>query len=654
MENKLPGEQFRPVDEYPALGAKPIDAAEPAPKQAPAPPAQPVTAQPATAQPATAQPTTAPVGQPVKAPSAPTPQVRQQNTQIPYMTYPMFPPMPGMPQFPQQQFPQQGVQQQYPQQGMQQQYPQQGMQQQYPQQGMQQQYPQQGMQQQYPQQGMQQQYPFRYPDYTQYFAPGAQQQQNTAPAAQPTQGYVPPAMPSGQQTFRPSGGNPAYSVPPAGGGVVPDEKKPASTGTKAFLIILSALMLAMIVGFIVYIAGASRQDNAESRKPQTPSAPSIGDKDNGVTPPQTPNLGSDDIDLKHTETEAEITLVADNGATQKRDDDNPDSVGKPDKNAKGIELKAQPKDADDTSKHTAKSSFNTLADSVVTIICFKNKISDNLENAVSSGSGTIISADGYIITNAHVLNNSRYFAVQVTLNDGKKYQATIVGYDTWTDLAVLKIDAKDLKPAAFGDSQYIEVGDEVITIGSPGGMKYQNTLTQGVVSALDREISTSRFVRYIQSDAAINPGSSGGPLCNLYGQVVGITTAKTIASNYENMSFSIPSSLVKEIVADLLHYGYIPDRTRIGFAGNEIPSEYTVYYGIPSGVIVSEIADDGALKDSDVKRGDIITEIDGTKINSFQDIYNILAKHKSGDKIKLKIYRLDNPGLLLDDDEPAE
>ena len=666
MENHLPSADFRPEDEYPALGAKPITAAEPTIESAERPAVQPVESAPAQPAPA-AQPVQPPVQQPYQQPY-------QQNTTIPYMTYPIGFPFPGMTQYPQQQYPQQQYpQQQYPQQQYpQQQYPQQ----QYPQQ----QYP----QQQYPQQQYpQQQYvqgPFRYPDYTGNFVQYPQQTQRPQQPVQPQQpqqpaqsvqpspqngGYVPYGMPAAKPAAPQAGIQPPaeqlsapytpeqtpYPAPDYSDAIPRDQKAPTSTGTKAFLIILSALLLAMIVGFVVYIVNASSNNTAKNQQENAPVFQIGGDEDDNINDFNIiDNYGSGE--LKHSELEEEITLVTDDGATQKRDTDNPDSIGTPDKNAKGIELKDLPKDADKSSDYTAKSSFNALADSVVTISCYEKEITENVGDIISSGSGTIISADGYVITNAHVLNNSKQFAVNVTLNDGKKYQAKIVGYDTWSDLAVLKIDAKELKPAEFGNSDNVEVGDDVIAIGSPGGAKYQNSLTQGVVSAVDREISVNKFVRFIQSDATINPGSSGGPLCNLYGQVIGITTAKTVAQNYENMSFSIPSTLVKEIVTDLIHYGYIPNRARIGFSGNEVTSEDKLYFGLPSGVIIGEIADDGALKGTDVKSGDIITAIDGEEITSFQDIYNILAKHKAGDKLKLSIYRVEEEGFF--EEEPTQ
>ncbi len=613
MDNNLPSNNYRPEDEYPVLGAQPIAAAEPVIEPAVRPqekaPQEPVVKPFAMEKPVAPAPTeqkpVAAATAPINNQAQPVPPVQQPYPQgtIPYMTYPVYPMTPGMMQYPQQN------------------------------------------QQQYPQQGVQG--PFVYPNYTGYYMPYPQQQtpvQQTPVQQAPQTGQQ---MPAGNAPRQQAPYTAPYTVPDTKDVVPQDKKAPTSTGTKAFLIILSALMLAMVAGFIVYIINASGKE-APKNQESGQLIPQFDDKNIEDLPEDFGIIDNGDSELKHTELEEEIKLVADDGATQKRDTDNPESVGTPDKNAKGIELKDLPKDAD-KSEHTAKTSFNALVDSVVTISCYKDKITENIYDIVSSGSGAIISADGYIVTNAHVLNNSKTFLVNVTLNNGKKYQAKIIGYDTWTDLAVIKIDAKDLKPVEFGDSDKVEVGDDVIAIGSPGGAKYQNSLTQGVISAVDREISVSKFVRYIQSDAAINPGSSGGPLCNLYGQVIGITTAKTTADNFESMSFSIPSATVKDVLSDLIHYGYIPDRSRIGFSGTEVSSEDKMYYGLPAGVIVGEISDDGALKGTKVQQGDIITAIDGEEIGSFQDIYNILSKHKAGDKVKLSIYRVEEEGFFAEE-----
>lgn len=463
--------------------------------------------------------------------------------------------------------------------------------------------------------------------------------QPVPPATQPTpipqapqassQMPVPPSPVIPENPYTDSINRPYRPAQPA----QPVDKPRTPTGTKVFLIILSALLLAMLIGFIVYVANAADQNRSHN-----------GNDNSGF------NISDDDYDgfydddylypSTYTEVEEEITLVADNGDTQQRDDDHPDSVGKPDENADGITLKALPKDKDDE-KYTTQSAYESVCDSVVTVVCYQDEITDNVYDIASQGSGTVISADGYIITNAHVIGNSKMFAVNIVMNSGDEYQAKIIGYDTWTDLALLKIDAKDLRAVTFGDSDLINIGDDVIAIGSPGGAKYQNSLTKGIISAVDREISINKYVRYIQSDAAISPGNSGGPMCNIYGQVIGITSAKTTAAYYENMSFSIPSDTVKEIVNDLLHYGYVKGRVRIGITGAAITEEEIYYYGTPAGVLISEIAEDGSLANSDIKVNDIITSLDGVEITSFQDIYDVLADHQAGDKVTVTVARPD-------------
>lgn len=476
------------------------------------------------------------------------------------------------------------------------------------------------------QQPVQQQAPYYYPN------TGYQQTPQNTPQAppypqQPMQS-VQPYAPMPKQAPSYAQAQPTSMNPP---------KPPTSTGTKVFIIILCALLAAMIVGFGVYIATTQDKKSSSQNSPYSFSIP--GNGDNGGS-----EYGFDPYSFNQnggsfTDVEDSITLIADNGETQKRDDDNPDSVGKPDENAKNITLEELPKDKDDA-KYTTQTAYDAVIDSVVTVVCYKDKITDNSADIVAQGSGAIISSDGYLITNAHVIGNSRVYAVNIVLNNGDKHQAKIVGYDSWTDLAVLKIDAKDLKPVTFGDSETIKIGDDVIAVGSPGGEKFQNTLTKGVISAVDRELAVNKNVRYIQSDAAISPGSSGGPLCNIYGQVIGVTTAKAVAENFESMSFSIPSATVEQIVGDLMRYGYVKGRTRIGFSGKEIGEGEIA--GAPAGVLVSSIDENGSLAGTKLKEGDIITELDGKTITSFQDIYDVLDDHKPDDKITVKAKRASN------------
>ncbi len=441
---------------------------------------------------------------------------------------------------------------------------------------------------------------------------------------QPYQGYAPY---QGGQPYTPYNGS--YPSP----GYVAPQKKKLSGGTLAFIIILSLVLVITIISFFSYIVYRSLSRSTAASEPQE----DIGSYIDGL----------DDFDGAYpfgfgsssgTTFEQEITLVAENGESQMRDTDNPDSVAKPDKDIKGISLKKLPDDTD-SGDYTAQAAYDKVCDSVVSVVCYDGEITDDPSDIIAQGTGTIISSDGYLITNAHVINNSRSYAVSIILNNEEKYQAGIVGYDTWTDLALLKIDADDLKAVTFGDSELIEIGQDVIAIGDPGGTSFKNSLTKGIVSAVGRELDINRNVRYIQSDAAINPGSSGGPLCNIYGQVIGINSAKISSSLYEGMTFSIPSATVKEIVDDLMHYGYVQDRVRIGFSGVEITDEEVTYYNTPRGIYIGEIADDGSLADTEVKEGDILTAIDGVEVASFQDIYDILSEHQPGDTVTLTLYR---------------
>ena len=174
--------------------------------------------------------------------------------------------------------------------------------------------------------------------------------------------------------------------------------------------------------------------------------------------------------------------------------------------------------------------------------------------------------------------------------------------------------------------------------GNPGGLDYQNTTTKGVISALDRKLSTSSLTKYIQTDAAINPGNSGGPLVNYYGQVVGITTSKIVSETYEGMGFAIPSQTVKSIVDTLVKNGYVEGRVKIGISGIAVTSDQASNYNIPQGIYVQSIVSGGPCDGTSLEEGDIITEVDGETITSFADVYAILETHKPGDKIKVKYY----------------
>ncbi len=305
-----------------------------------------------------------------------------------------------------------------------------------------------------------------------------------------------------------------------------------------------------------------------------------------------------------------------------------------------INLKKHPTDKDNAVKYTTQYAYKKVAQSTIGVVCYESGFSG--DDPASQGTGIVLTEDGYVATNSHVIGDSRSrYDVRVVVSDGTVYEAKVIGYDTRTDLAVLKINAEDLTPAEFCDSKYVEVGQDVIAVGNPGGIEFQNSLTRGVVSALDRELSLSAQVSYIQTDAAINPGNSGGPLCNMYGQVIGINTAKINASSYEGMGFAIPSTTVKEIVDDLTSQGYVNNRVRLGITGQEVSPQMQQYYGIPKGILIGEIAKDGPCDGTDIKLNDVLTKIDDLEITTFSEVYGILAEHKPGDKVKLTLYRMD-------------
>ena len=255
------------------------------------------------------------------------------------------------------------------------------------------------------------------------------------------------------------------------------------------------------------------------------------------------------------------------------------------------------------------------------------------------GSGTIFTADGYIITNEHVISDP--YSITVLLNDGSEYEAKVVAADDDADIAILKIDAQGLTPAEFGDSTQLRVGEISVAIGCPASVDLQGTTTSGIISALDRVITvdaTGKTMRLLQTDAAINPGNSGGPLLNKYGQVIGINTVKMTSSLYEGLCFAIPTSELESIVADLFTYGYVRGYPAIGIMASSVMAAEDEYGGAPSGVLVASVdSSSGAF--GKVEVGDIITHCNGTEVVAVAQINTIKNRLKVGDTITLTIYR---------------
>lgn len=396
-------------------------------------------------------------------------------------------------------------------------------------------------------------------------------------------------------------------------------QKKTKGGIIALIIVLCSLLTIGFIGMMVYGFSADIKEDLNNNRSDSGNSFRLPNKDS-TTPFETlPNTSS-----------------------QGKTHDESDNSDKVNKDYSGMKLESNPKDAKTNNSYTAAKASEKVSDSVVGILCYSDDVPDQADTttASSQGSGIIFSQDGYVITNAHVIGNSKTaYAIRVVTSDGKVYKAGVVGYDSRTDIAVLKMDdAKGLTPATFGDSSQLEVGQDIIVVGNPGGLDYQNTTTKGVISALDRKLSTSSLTKYIQTDAAINPGNSGGPLVNYYGQVVGITTSKIVSETYEGMGFAIPSQTVKNIVDTLVKNGYVEGRVKIGISGIAVTSDQASNYNIPQGIYVQSIVSGGPCDGTSLKEGDIITEVDGETITSFADVYAILETHKPGDKIKVKYY----------------
>ncbi|KGN92550.1 Do family serine endopeptidase [Porphyromonas canoris] len=259
----------------------------------------------------------------------------------------------------------------------------------------------------------------------------------------------------------------------------------------------------------------------------------------------------------------------------------------------------------------------------------------------SMGSGVIISSDGYIITNNHVVEGSN--KLTITLNDNKEYNASIIGTDKATDLALLKIEAKDLPVIPFGDSEALKVGEWVLAVGNPFNLT--STVTAGIVSAKGRNGMPSgnlqQISSFIQTDAAVNSGNSGGALVNTRGELVGINTMiYSQNGQFAGYSFAIPVSIASKVVTDLKQYGAV-QRAILGVVGSNIDSDSKEKFGlkVSEGAVVQEFADFSPAKAAGVQVGDVITEVNGAKIRSISELQEQISKYRPGDQVKLRIDR---------------
>lgn len=275
-------------------------------------------------------------------------------------------------------------------------------------------------------------------------------------------------------------------------------------------------------------------------------------------------------------------------------------------------------------------------------------ISSEFYGGTGTGTGIIMTSDGYIVTNAHVVQESSYGAtvrascVTIVLEDQSEYPAKIIGTDTRTDLAVIKINTGNtpLTAAEFGNSDELLEGETAIAIGNPLGFELYGSTTCGIISALNRTITIDEYeMTLIQTDAAINPGNSGGPLLNSCGQVIGINSSKIISGYTEGLGFAIPISGAKPIIEDLIENGYVTGRPMIGISGENISYVTSKYYNIPEGIYVRFIDPSSSAAESGINAGDIIVGINGTPITTMDELNEIKDKFSAGDSVTLSVYR---------------
>ncbi len=306
--------------------------------------------------------------------------------------------------------------------------------------------------------------------------------------------------------------------------------------------------------------------------------------------------------------------------------------------------------ADDDGGLAASQIIESNMDSTVVINVYSMQVPNTLyqygfgsETLTKAGeaTGIVMTKDGYIITNWHVVideeTGKAFDRIDVTTSAEKTYEdAKVIGADESTDLAVIKVDADDLSAAEFGDSSKLVMGARVLTLGNAGGLQW--SASQGIISGLARDVyeDTGYSIKCLQTDAAINPGNSGGPLLNNNGQVVGINSAKIAAEGYEGLGFSIPINEAKTVIDDLIRYGYVRGRVELGITGYSISSNG--YYGF----VIRSIETGSVLSDTRARIGDLITAVNGVKINGYSELRAEMAKHKAGDTVTLSLLRLDS------------
>ena len=413
--------------------------------------------------------------------------------------------------------------------------------------------------------------------------------------------------------FDPMTGKPLHMPPqpvnPSQAVMPPEKTKKKRTGLKVFAIIM-AIILAFSsgVGVMALFGGIFGGSNNPVNNPDE----NVYESDNSENNYATDNDGAPDLDIK----------------------DSPVSPSAP--SADGVLTTAQ---------IAAK-----VKPSIVGIVVYTK---DSTLTA-GEGTGVVMGEDNskqytYIITCAHVISDPG-ISVRVQAEDGTTYDAQIVGVDTRTDLGVLKVKTTGLTAAEFGNSDSLQVGDSVYAIGNPGGVEFFGSFTGGFVSAIDRPVSSEigYTMKCIQHDAAINPGNSGGALVNQYGQVIGINSQKIAATDYEGMGFAIPITSAKSVVESLINYNYVPNRPKLGItyypvSASERYSMIAQIKGLPAGtLIIDEISADSSLANTEVRKNDMITAVDGKPLTNADVLLERIDGGKVGDRMTLTICRVNS------------
>lgn len=288
---------------------------------------------------------------------------------------------------------------------------------------------------------------------------------------------------------------------------------------------------------------------------------------------------------------------------------------------------------------SVKEVANKTMESVVEIKTESVSTNDYFQQAVQSGagSGVILSKDGYIVTNNHVIDGAN--KITVTTKDGKSYEAKLIGTDSSTDLAVIKVEASDLTPAVLGTSSKLEVGDTAIAIGNPLG-ELGGTVTSGIISALDREITVdNQTMHLLQTNAAINPGNSGGGLFNDQGELIGIVNAKSSGSNIEGLGFAIPIDRAKDVITNLIENGYVKGRASLGVTLTAGTSNNPFAQSSSAQVYIAEVVNGKAAAKAGLQAGDQILKVDGEEVTSISDVKTAVNSHKAGETMKITVLR---------------